>query len=159
MDALPFYHPALIAKKPKESAYPSELQTIGDHIRARRLDLRIFQKDVAKRIGVTTDTITNWEKHRSTPTLRAWPAVLLFLGYDPRPDGRTIGEKLRLRRQALGLSWAEAARIIGVDPSTLSKWEFGRRQPVGVHLEKVDRFLSESKLFKPTDKPEISINR
>jgi len=119
------------------------LTSVGDHIRTRRLDLGLYQKDLAQRLRVTTNTITNWEKERSSPDLRVWPAVIRFLGYDPRPDGRTIGERLRLRRQTLGLSWAEAARIIGVDPSTLSKWELGRRSPIGVYLERVNRFLYE----------------
>ena len=140
---MPFCHSTLTTEKPKDSAYPTELKTVGDHIRARRLDLGLYQKDLAQRLRVTTNTVTNWEKERSRPDLRTWPAVIQFLGYDPRPDGRTIGERLRLRRQALGLSWAEAARIMGVDPSTLSKWELGRRTPEGAYLGKVERFLIE----------------
>jgi hypothetical protein len=32
---------------------PNEPQTIGDHIKARRIALHLFRRDVAKRIGVT----------------------------------------------------------------------------------------------------------
>lgn len=79
----------LSVAKPKVSAYPTELKTIGDHVRARRLDLGLYQQDVAKRIGVSTDTVTNWEKNRATPTPRTWPDIIEFLGYDPRPLGQT----------------------------------------------------------------------
>ena len=143
MDALPFCHSTRIVEKPKDSAYPLELRTIGDHVRARRLDLGLFQKDVAKRIGVSTDTITNWEKRRSNPTLRVWPIVIGFLGYDPRPTGRTVGEKLRLHREGLGISCVDAAGIMGIDPSTLAKWELGKREPQGRFVPLVARFLRE----------------
>jgi DNA-binding XRE family transcriptional regulator len=82
MDALPFYFSTRGAKKPKDSAYPAELRPVGDHIRARRLDFGLFQKDGAKEIGVTTDTITNWKNGDSTATLKSWPKVTRFLGYE-----------------------------------------------------------------------------
>jgi transcriptional regulator with XRE-family HTH domain len=34
-----------------------------------------------------------------------------------------MGEKLRQHREQLGLTWAEAAKVIGIDPSTVSRWE------------------------------------
>ena len=58
----------LVSKKPPSAMYPKELNTLGDHIRARRLNLGLLQKDVAEIIGVTTDTITNWDKNRLDPT-------------------------------------------------------------------------------------------
>jgi hypothetical protein len=41
MAALPFCHTELRASKPKPSHYPKQLNTLGDHIRTRRLDLRL----------------------------------------------------------------------------------------------------------------------
>ena len=40
--------------------------------------------------------------------------------------------------------WAiaeESAKRLGVDPSTLAKWEQGKREPTGVFLVQVKRFL------------------
>ena len=85
MVALPFCRSTLKAEKPEVFGYPPELNTLGDHIRARRLERGLFQKDVAKLVGVCTDTVTNGEKNRSSPDLRALPGVVEFLGYDPRP--------------------------------------------------------------------------
>ena len=62
-----FCRSMLKADKPKVFAYAPELKTLGDHVRARRLDLGLFQKDVAELVGVSTDTVTNWEKNRSEP--------------------------------------------------------------------------------------------
>ena len=63
--------------------YPKELNTLGDHIRAKRLDLGLLQREVAGIIGVTTDTITNWEKNRNKPM--NWHSLKInkFLGYSP----------------------------------------------------------------------------
>jgi len=37
--------------------YPINPKTIGEHIRKKRMDLRLMQKEVAKIIGVTESTI------------------------------------------------------------------------------------------------------
>jgi len=58
---LPFCHARLSARRPKKSAYPQELKTIGDYIRKRRLDLRLFQRQVAQLLGVDVDSICHWE--------------------------------------------------------------------------------------------------
>jgi len=43
-------------------SYPANLTSIGEHIRKKRIDLGLMQKEVAKIIGVTESTIWNWEK-------------------------------------------------------------------------------------------------
>ena len=63
--------------------YPKQLKTFGDHIRAKRLDLGLLQKDVAGIIGVSTDTITNWEKGRNQPMHWYYLKIQNFLGYSP----------------------------------------------------------------------------
>ncbi|MCZ6704988.1 MAG: helix-turn-helix transcriptional regulator [Bacteroidetes bacterium] len=139
--ALPFCHSTLKAEKPKVFRYPPELNTLGDHIRARRLERGLFQKDVAQLVGVCTETVTNWEKNRSSPDLRVLPKVLEYLGYDPRMADESIGGRLVRSRQARGLSQRGVAHILGVDPSTLSKWELGTREPQGRYLQRVRLFL------------------
>src|SRR2546426_2892467 len=60
MVALHFCDVTLSAKKPISEAYPKTLKTVGDHLRKRRLDLKLYQKDVAKAIGVDSLTSRNW---------------------------------------------------------------------------------------------------
>jgi hypothetical protein len=43
---LPFCQITLKALKPKGSEYPKELKTFGDHLRKKRLDLRLLRKEV-----------------------------------------------------------------------------------------------------------------
>src|SRR3990172_4051066 len=114
----------LVAPKPLPSAYPKELNTIGDHIRKRRLDLKLFQEDVAKIIGVREFTITGWEKNRVSPRLHYIPKIIEFLGYNPCDTGvKTFDEKIVAYRRVLGLNQKELARALGIDPTTLGRWE------------------------------------
>ena len=92
--ALPFCHVTLRGQKPKPQGYPSELRTLGDHLRKRRMDLGLFQKDIAKRLGASTASVNNWELNEREPELRFIPGILRFLGYDPRPEPTTLGERI-----------------------------------------------------------------
>jgi transcriptional regulator with XRE-family HTH domain len=56
------------------------------------------------------------------------------------PDAHGWGERLLRRRTSLGLSQKAAAKRLGVDPSTLARWERGEREPAGALLSKVQSF-------------------
>ena len=122
--------------------YPREIKNLADHIRARRIQLQLLQRDVASRIGVHKDTVTNWELGHSSPDIYHLPAIFNFLGYDPRPQSQTLGRALRRLREGQGLSQAGLAAILAVDPSTLARWERDERIPTGPYRERVDRALS-----------------
>jgi hypothetical protein len=66
-------------------------------------------------------SLLNWEKGRAEAEVRFIPAILRFLGYDPRPEPRTFGERLRAARERAGLSERALARQLGLDPGTLSR--------------------------------------
>jgi site-specific DNA recombinase len=124
---------------------PVEPKTVGDHIRRRRLELKLLQKDVAERLGVCQPSVYNWESNRSQPDIRYMPAVIQFLGYNPLPSVEGFGAQLVQRRTALGLSQKEAAQRLGVDPGTLARWERGERKPEGRFLESVKQFVDAAK--------------
>lgn len=71
-------HPkyALILPRPKElpKGYILAPETVGEHIRKRRLDLGLLQIEVAQIIGVTESTVGNWE-HGIEPDLRHMPKI------------------------------------------------------------------------------------
>ena len=78
--------------------------TLGDHLRKRRLDLGLLQKDVAQRLGVNIDTVTNWELNRTEPALRFIARIIRFLGRMPFDATRgSLPERLRGYRQIFGL--------------------------------------------------------
>ena len=70
------------------------------------------------------------------------PKIIEFLGYNPRP-GRNWAERFVFGRTVLGLSQRESARRIGVDPSTLARWERGEREPAGAFLARAVRFIGK----------------
>src|SRR5207244_12451497 len=104
--ALPFGHARLTGPKPLPRSYPQVLTTIGDHLRKRRLDLGLLQREVAERLGVDETTVTNWELNRTTPTLRFLPGLVRFIGDAPRAAGASLGERLVTSRRGRGLSQA-----------------------------------------------------
>ena len=113
---------------------PVAPQTVGDHIRKRRLGLKMLQKDVAEQLGVDKTSVFNWEANTAVPAVRYMPAIIQFLGYDPLPVPKGWGEQLVRHRTTLGMTQKEAARGLGVDQGTLAKWEQGKREPQGAFL-------------------------
>ncbi len=127
--ALPFCSLTLKSTKPLPAQYPKELNTLGDHLRKRRLDLGLLQREVAEQIGVDESTITNWERQRTLPEIRHMPEIIQFLGYVPLFPARSFRERLVAFRTVLGLSQRRMALLFGVDPSTLAGWELGKHWP------------------------------
>ncbi|MBI2073639.1 MAG: helix-turn-helix transcriptional regulator [Gemmatimonadetes bacterium] len=80
---MPFCGVTLRGQKPPPPGYPRELRTLGDHLRKRRLDLGLRQDDVARKLGVSLDTIRNWEVGRAAPAQWQWAGIIRFLGYAP----------------------------------------------------------------------------
>ena len=122
--------------------YDFEPTTIGEHIRKRRLILGLTQEDLATQLGVNSWTVGNWENDETKPVLRFIQRILELLGYAPEPPNPvTIAERLKAKRRELGWSQKEAARYLGVDPSTWSSWECGDRMLAIEHRRWVANFL------------------
>lgn len=117
-------------EKPRKNRYPTDPKSLGDHIRKRRMDLNLFQEEVAKIITVTTDCITNWENNRSEPQIQFYPSIIKFLGYQPFNNSfQSIGGKIMLYRTTHGLSHKKLGKLLGVDASTISSWENNKHEP------------------------------
>jgi Tol biopolymer transport system component/transcriptional regulator with XRE-family HTH domain len=112
-------------RAPKPKLVLENPETIGEHLRARRIALGLYQRQAAEMLGVNLYTVINWEKGRTQPPTTAYAAILAFLGYDPRRMPETLGERLRARRGALGLSIRKAAATLGADPTAYGNWERG----------------------------------
>jgi DNA-binding XRE family transcriptional regulator len=132
----------LKAPKPASPKYPKELKSLGDHIRKRRLDLGLFQKQVAEQIGVSEATIYNWERNETQPQIHQLPEIICFLGYNPLPAPESLTENLHAARKALGLTQRAMAKQLGVDPTTLG--EVGKGE--GASFETGRAILAEQAL-------------
>ena len=123
--------------------YPVELRSIGDHIRKRRLDLGLLQIEVVAQIGVSENTIWNWE-HGTEPALIHIPAVLDFLGYVPWEQPEDPVGRLAYFKKVNGLSLRRLGALMGRDPEQLEDWVSGRVKPCKKNTAKIKSFLVDS---------------
>lgn len=141
---------------------PKEPTTIGGHLRRRRVQLKLFQAQVAKRLGVSTRTVSLWECNRIYPAWDYQPRISVFLGFDPFTDPRLGGSKcnetldvasLLPKSTASILARIEKTRIqmrksrvqfskeLGIEAKTIWGWRTGRRSPSPLLRERLENFL------------------
>ena len=121
--------------------YVREPKTLGGHLNKRRHELGLFQKEVAERLDVDEWTVGNWEKGKTTPAVRYLPRIIDFLGYDPNPPARTLGERIATKWRTMGLLRKRLAKRLTMDEATLARWERGKAMPKAEHMERVKRLL------------------
>ncbi len=138
---LPFVKVCLKTKISK--GYPENPTTLGEHLSRRRMELELRQKDVGPLLTVDDSTVLNWEKGKTIPATRYLPQIVTFLGYDPFPAPRTLGERVVAARRRLGIPRKKLARRLGVDEGALKRWEEDRMTPQGRCLAKLAQFLAD----------------
>ena len=148
--ALPFCHVRLSGPKPQQKAYPKHLKTLGDHLRKRRLDLGLLQKEVAEQLGFDTASIGNWESNETQPMVHRLPAIFTFLGHNPLPEADDLIGKFKRVRCSLGLSQEQLGQKLGIDESTIAGWERGESKPVGSYRKLLEDFIAADGLRQPT---------
>ena len=143
MDALPFSRLKRTIPKPLGSKYLAQPITLGEKLRNRRLELHLWQKDVAELIGVTEDSITYWEVNRHEPRVEYYPKIIEFLGYFPfEIDTSTLGGKIKRYRYMKGVTQEELAKELGVDESTVNHYERNNKKPLRKTMAKLAPILA-----------------
>ena len=146
---------------------PRAPTTIGGHLRRRRLQLKLLQSEAARKLGVSTVTLSRWERDSVYPVWAHQPQLIEYLGHDPftnpelgRPKGNEtqfvailspegpefFGAALRKHRLGLRKSKKEFAQELGVDVKTFRDWEAGRHKPCRTFRDRLLRLL---KLDRP----------
>ena len=136
---LPYCEISLKTANPKP--YPTDPKTVGGHLKKRRYELGLRQKDVAALLKVNEFTVCGWENDKKAPAVRYLPRIIEFLGYYPFLAPRTLAERLLACRRHLGLSRKRMAQRFSVDEGTLTHWEKDRRVPRGEQLKLVESSL------------------
>jgi len=140
---MPFHTIIKSVPLPKPGGYPKQLKTIGDHIRAWRLDNRLFQVDVAKRLDVSEDTIVGWEMRSIKPTVRQIPGIVKLIGYLPiEIDTSTFGGRVTMYRYEHGITPKEFGLLVSADASTVRAWEKGENTPNKNRIRNIEKLLS-----------------
>ena len=123
---MPFCSLTLTAKKPSKT--PENPKTIGEHIKKRRLEMALTQAQLARRLSVSECTITGWKKNRSNPTSRCFPTMVELSGYISQlSTAPTLGQKMVQYRRRRGINQETMAEQLGVDPTTLGRWDRGEK--------------------------------
>ena len=68
--------------------------------------------------------------------------VVAFLGYDPTPAPKTLPERLEAKRRALGITFEQAAKYLGWDTGSLSRYLNGTWRLPPERAVKLEAFLS-----------------
>lgn len=138
------YH--LVMSRPQEfpEGYPSEPQTLGEHIRKKRIDMGFTQEEVASMLGVDTATLRNWEWGRSEPSVRYYPTIIDFLGYIPfeLPEGDDILVEIERFRLVNGYTYRELGRMLKVDETQLRMWLKGQHKPTAANRQRLRKRLT-----------------
>ena len=133
----------LSTRKPERRPYPKTLETWGDHIRQRRLDQGLLQREAAEQLGCCAAALHNWERNRTQPKVYLLPRIIDFLGYVPSKPATSFPEALRIARRSAGLSQEQLALRAGVDESSIAKWERGETIPFPATVKRLRRFFNK----------------
>ncbi|WP_462231513.1 helix-turn-helix domain-containing protein [Mucilaginibacter sp.] len=124
---------------------PFALNTLGDHIRARRIGKDLMQRDAAKIIGVSEDSVTYWENNRAQPQIRHYRAIIAFLGYYPFDhETESFAGRLRQLRYSLGYTYKQLGAAINVNGSTVRGWEHSINIPTMPHRLRMMALIEQS---------------
>jgi len=104
---------------------PDKPKTIGEHLKKRRIELRLKQTKVASLLGVHRGSIQLWEQGRGEQGVRSFPAIIRFLGYVPFECNGTPGGRFAFLRRCSGKTQEELAALAGCNPSSIGRWESG----------------------------------
>jgi DNA-binding transcriptional regulator YiaG len=130
---LPSCYGCMVAPRPLHAnrwkctqTVPKAPKTIGDHIKAKRLALHLFQHDVAHLVRVHKVSVQDWERNLSTPNPSQMPAIIQFLGYVPFAHDGSASGRSRWLRLCAGWTQEELAVAVKCDEMTVWKWENGK---------------------------------
>jgi len=128
--------------KSRDISYPAKPISIGDHIRKKRMGLKLLQKDVAIILNVSEDCVTYWENNRSKPQIKYYPQIIKFLGYYPfKLDLATFNNRIMAYRCLNGLSQKSFADMMNVDPKTLVQLSNGKGSKS--QRKRIEKFLGD----------------
>ena len=130
--------------KSKLYNYPKQLKTLGDHLRAWRIDNDLKQSDVAKKLKVDVESIRGWEQNRHSISRIHYPFIEKLISYFPKKFVLTeLSRPLLNYRKQNKISSKNLAKLITVDATTLEKAEKGQRKFQKSTLLKLSNFVKE----------------
>ncbi|MHB8928441.1 MAG: helix-turn-helix domain-containing protein [Bacillota bacterium] len=129
--------------------------SLGDKLRLQREERRLTLNDVALQAGISASYLSDVERGQADPsinTLRNLARVLdLPIPLILNPTS-TLGEKVRLTRETLGLTQKELAERSDISPAMVAQVEAGIVQPSLKTVEKLAKALGVSPCYLVMDR-------
>ena len=131
----------LTLKALRKKDYSEEPKTLGEHLKKRRKELGLLQREAGERMGVSKETVANWEKDKTKPVPSQFKPVVAFLGYDPSTAPVTLKDRLAAKRRGLGVTFDQVANHLGWDGGTLTRYLDGTWSIPAARAAALDAFL------------------
>jgi transcriptional regulator with XRE-family HTH domain len=81
---------------------------------------------VAIEIGVSNSVLSSWENNKTSPSMRFYPKIITFLGYDPLfNDDGTLPAMIENYRRKHGLYYNLLGELIPVSGNCLNRFMRG----------------------------------
>ena len=117
--------------------------TLGQHLRSRRLVLKLTQVQAAERLNTLREHYERWERDEVAPTASFWPRLIGFLGSYPVAV-QTPADQVLMARRIMGLSQFAFGRRIQVIAKNVREWEHGVAKPSPAMLAKVQQLVTDT---------------
>jgi len=127
---VPYSELNVIIPFPDKRPFPSELQTVGDHLKHARLTRNMLIKDVIALLKIDRETLRGWELNLFEPHVSHYPRIISFLGYNPcNFETNSFGGKIKAYRYKHGLTQMQFGKLLNTDGSVVWQWESNTRLP------------------------------
>ena len=136
------------------------LKAFGQELRNARVEVGLRQEDAAEELGVSTQTIRNWESGRSEPSEENKQKLAEKYGVEvgdfaafyeefysyrvPRERPVINAKLLRLARQDAGFTQAQAAEMVGVNRNSIVRYENATSRPSPKTLAKLSEIYGKT---------------
>lgn len=112
-------------------------------LKMARLDAKLTQDDVSKKLGIKPNTLSNWETGRTQPDIDTFVELCRIYNIDcgslladvyafdkvKYMTKKEIGSRLKTARIKAGKTQMEVAQILGKTQQNIGHWETGYSQP------------------------------
>lgn len=100
-------------------------------IKQIRAKIGLTQAELAKKLGVDTKTVQNWESGATIPKSKY--GILGALSKETTAPSKELGFEVKDLRKMLGVTQVELAKMVGVTEATIQNWERGKKIPTTKH--------------------------
>jgi DNA-binding transcriptional regulator YiaG len=129
--AIPFSELNIQVPLPDKRSFPASLQSLGDHIKAARLQHKTPIKDLINELAISRETLRGWELNQFEPHVVHYPKIIKLLGYWPFSfETNSIAGKIKKYRYCHGLTQLQFAKLLGTHTSMVWHWECNNRIPL-----------------------------